>query len=491
MGGAEEEGRSEGPRPGPDLTHPSPTDLLMRALRASPDPILLTRLPDHVVVEASDSLLALAGRARDDVVGRPAARADLAGLLAAALRPGEHLVPWDVTVHRPGSEPAVLRISSVAFDHEGERYLLTIARDVTEEVRLARELRRSEERFRGIFERAQEGLFRTDLDGRILAANPAFARIAGYASVEELLTRAPHVRDICPDPERRGLLHRLAARGPVEGFEVRIRRPDGVQPWLSLSVHQVRDERGRVMGLEGMVVDVTDRKVLELERTRLAAEIVRALEAERAAIAEDVHDDPVQKMTAVGLRLDLLRAALEGTEHEAAVARLAEDVRTAIHRLRRLIFDLHPTALGGDGLAEALRALVRMMTEEWPFEVELREALDEEPPPEVATVLYRVTQEALANVAKHARASRAWVLIESVDGSVRVEVRDDGVGFDPAAVVRPRPGHLGLETMEERIRLVGGRFEIRSSPGRGTPVEFVVPLTPPTETAPAPELRTG
>lgn len=299
------------------------------------------------------------------------------------------------------------------------------------------------------------------------------------------------IRHICPDPERRGLLHRLVARGPVEGFEVRVRRPDGVQPWLSLSVHQVWDERGRVIGLEGTVVDITDRKLLELERTRLAAEIVRALEAERAATAEDVLDDPVQKMTAVGLRLDMLRAALEGTEHEAAVVRLAEDVRTAIHRLRQLIFDLHPTALGSDGLVEALRELVRTMAEEWPFEIELRETLDHEPPPEVATVLYRVTQEALANVAKHARASRAWVAVESVDGSVRVEVRDDGVGFDPAVATRPRPGHLGLAATEERIRLVRGRFEVRSAPGRGTTVGFVVPLAPPTEAPPYPEPDVG
>jgi signal transduction histidine kinase len=264
----------------------------------------------------------------------------------------------------------------------------------------------------------------------------------------------------------------------VEGFEVQLRRADGTDVWLSLNVHSVLDDHGRIVAREGSVVDLTAAKLLELERTRLATEIVRALEAERAAIAEDVHDDPVQKMTAVGQRLEMLKAALEGTEHEAALARLAEDVRTAIGRLRRLIFDLHPSTLERRGLAEALHELARTMAAEWAFEIELRGALEREPPPEVAIVLYRVTQEALANVARHARASRVTVAIENVDSSVRVAVQDDGVGFDPAAAAEPRPGHLGLAAMRERIRLLGGRWAIRSTPGGGTTVEFVVPLDP-------------
>lgn len=340
-----------------------------------------------------------------------------------------------------------------------------------------RELRCPDEGFQGIFERMQEGMFRADLDGNIVAANPALARIAGYATVKDLFAHAPNVRHLCPDPDLQALLlQRLDAHGEVDEFEVPLRRPDGELLWLSLSVHDVRDEAGRLVAREGIVTDITDRKVLEHERTRLASEIVRALEAERAAIAEAVHDDPVQKMTAVGLRLDMLRAALEGTGHEAAAARLAGDVRTAIGRLRRLIFDLHPSVLRSRGLVEALRALARTMAEDWPFEVEFRGALDVEPPPEVGIVLYRVTQEALANAAKHARASRVSVSVSSAPGVVRIEVRDDGVGFDPATATRPRPGHLGLEAMAERLRLIGGRWRIRSAPGQGTTVAFEAPI---------------
>lgn len=482
MGEANEKGGPGDPRhEGSDVPPHPPVDLHIRALQASSDPVVLTRLPDHVVIDASDALLALAGRTRDEVLGRPAGELGLEPILGRSLGgapEGPH-PPREIPFHLPGRDPLTLRVSSVSFEHEGERYALTVARDVTEEIRLARELRRSEERFRGIFTRAQEGLFRTDLDGRIVTANLAFARIAGYESVEELLRRASNVRDICPEPARRAaLLQELERRGSVEGFEVHLRRADGSPVWISLSVHGVQDEHGQTVAREGSVVDITAAKLLAFERTRLASEIVRALEAERAAIAEDVHDDPVQKMTAVGLRLDMLREALAGTEHEAAVRRLADDVRTAIGRLRSLIFDLHPSTLTRGGLAQALRDLVRAMDEQWAFEIELSEALERDPPAEVAIVLYRVAQEALANVAKHARATRVRVVLENVDSSVRVVVQDDGVGFDPERAGDPRPGHLGLQAMRERIRLVGGRWEVRSAPGAGTTVEFVVPIDP-------------
>ncbi|GIV01006.1 MAG: hypothetical protein KatS3mg014_2621 [Actinomycetota bacterium] len=255
----------------------------MRAIQASPDPLVLTRERGHVVVEASDAFLALIGRDREESLGRSASELGLEPLLDAAAGGDAR----EIAFHLPGREPLTLRVSSVAFDHGGERYLVTVARDVTQELRLAEALRRSEERFRGMFERAQEGLFRTDLDGRIVAANPALARIAGYRDVADLLRRAPNVRDICPDPERGAeLLRALEASGHVEGFEVELRRADGTTAWLSLNVHTVPDEHGRTVAREGSVVDVTAAKLLELERTRLAAEIVRALEAERAAIAE-------------------------------------------------------------------------------------------------------------------------------------------------------------------------------------------------------------
>jgi signal transduction histidine kinase len=145
--------------------------------------------------------------------------------------------------------------------------------------------------------------------------------------------------------------------------------------------------RGASSVWKGSVVDVTDRVRLERERTELAAEILRALEAERADIAAGIHDDPIQKMTAVLLRLGALRRRLEGGDEP--LRKLEEDVRTAIDRLRRLVFDLHPGVLEREGLGAALRELIRGMREDWDLPVELRDRLEVEPPPEVGILASR------------------------------------------------------------------------------------------------------
>jgi PAS domain S-box-containing protein len=459
-----------------------PADLYVAAFHGSSDLLAVVSLSDRTVLDVNDAFLRTFGYRREEVIGRTTS--DL-GLVVdpedreafyARLAEAGSVPSWESRLRARGGDLLVLRSSATVVEREGQRYAFVAARDVTRLVELEEALREAEARYRGIFERAQEGLFQTALDGTIVAANPALARIAGCGSVEELLREAPNVEVFYQDlGERRELIRAVAERGSVEGFELQVRRPrDGCEGWVSVSATAVRDDEGRLVGLEGSVVDVTDRVRLERERTELAAEILRALEVERADIAAGIHDDPIQKMTAVLLRLGALRHRLEGGDEP--LRKLEEDVRTAIDRLRRLVFDLHPGVLEREGLGAALRELIRGMREDWDLPVELRDRLEVEPPPEVGILAYRAAKEALVNARKHVRASRVGVSLEDVDGGVRVVVEDDGVGFDPEAAAQPRPGHLGLEAMRERVRLAGGRWEVRSSPGAGTTVEIVIPF---------------
>ena len=461
---------------------PLPADLYAAAFHASPDLLAVIRLSDRTIVDVNDAFLGAFGLSRDEVIGRTTTDLGLVvdpetrEALYSRLADEGGVSSWQSRLRTRGGDVRILRSSATVVERDGERYAFVVARDVTRLVELEEGLREAEARYRGVFERAQEGLFKMDLDGTILAANPALARTAGYGSVEELLREAPNVEVFYQDLGQRGeLIRAVAARGSVEGFELRMRRPrDGREVWISVNATAVRDDDGRLVGLEGSVVDVTDRVRYERERTELAAEIVQALEAERADIAAAIHDDPIQKMTAVLLRVGALRHELVGGEE--TLRKLEGDVQVAIERLRRLIFDLHPSVLDREGLAAALRDLIRDMREDWDLPVELLDRLHVEPPPEVGILAYRVVREALVNARKHARASLVRVTLEDADGAVRVLVQDDGVGFDPEAAARPRPGHLGLEAMRERVRLAGGRWEVRSSPGAGTTVEFVLPF---------------
>jgi signal transduction histidine kinase len=210
-----------------------------------------------------------------------------------------------------------------------------------------------------------------------------------------------------------------------------------------------------------------------------ATQEAAALE-ERHRIARDLHDSVSQSLFSLTLhaRTAELALAKAGVDPEGPLGRPLQEVsrltRGALAEMRALIFELRPGALAEEGLGAALEKHAAAVT--------AREGLDisvHAPEQRLALAveqeehLYRLAQEALHNIVKHAGAQHAWVEVQSRAGSVVMTVRDDGAGFDPA---EPRPGHLGLRTMEDRAAEVGGRLAVRSAPGAGTTVRIELPL---------------
>lgn len=221
------------------------------------------------------------------------------------------------------------------------------------------------------------------------------------------------------------------------------------------------------------------------ERGRLREEVLAAVidaqEAERARVARDLHDQTGQALTSVLLGLRLVETSLERAtpdleDAKRRTAEVRELVADALADVRQLAFDLRPTVLDDVGLVAALRRLTGDLAARHGLAVDLAlDGLDDDVrfAPEVETVVYRVVQEALTNVVRHAGATRAQVDLAVAGGCLRAVVTDDGVGFDPAG---PSQRSLGLRGMGERTSLVGGRVEITSAPGAGTTVSLEVPV---------------
>lgn len=210
-------------------------------------------------------------------------------------------------------------------------------------------------------------------------------------------------------------------------------------------------------------------------RRRLLADIVHAQEEERRRLAGDIHDDAVQAMTAVLLRIGLLGARLEKPEQVSLVEELEESIRDTIGRLRRLIAGLSPPELDRAGLAPAVRSALDELKHEFKIDYSLENRLTREPGPEARTIAYRIIQEALANTRKHANAAHVEVVLETQEHGLCTTVTDDGVGFDvQAALGVVRPGHLGLKAMRERAELAEGWLRIESSP-EATAITFWIP----------------
>jgi signal transduction histidine kinase len=263
--------------------------------------------------------------------------------------------------------------------------------------------------------------------------------------------------------------------------EYRMIGRDGQVRWVRDEAEVVLDAAGHPHLLRGLLLDITERKAAEesvrqseaLAR-RLFVRLLQAQEEERARVAGDIHDDSIQVMTAVGMRLEAMIARSTDETQRAQLAELGGIVTEAIARLRQLLFELRPRILDEEGLSAALATYLGTLADETGLEVRLEGDLAAEPPRELRLVLYRIAQEALVNVRKHARARSVSVRLADADGGYRLRVVDDGVGFVVEGA-RPQPGHLGLSSMRERAEMAGGWFRVESAAGRGTSVELWVP----------------
>ena len=211
----------------------------------------------------------------------------------------------------------------------------------------------------------------------------------------------------------------------------------------------------------------------DAERERLLSHLLSAQEDERRRIAGDIHDDPLQLLVAVAMRLDLFRRELRDPAQVEHVSQLREWIRAAVAKLRNLMFELRPPILDEEGLAAAIDEYAAY----WNLEqtITIHDHFSEEPPEDQRLLLYRIAQEAFANIRKHSKATSVEITLEQEERVFLVRMVDDGVGFDPGEAVGAKDGHIGLSSMRERAEMAGGGCRIRSLPGEGTTVEFWVP----------------
>jgi signal transduction histidine kinase len=208
------------------------------------------------------------------------------------------------------------------------------------------------------------------------------------------------------------------------------------------------------------------------DRHRLLMRLEHAQEDERRRIAADIHDDPIQVMTAADLQAQELVATLEDPDLRRQAERLSDTLQDAVRRLRHVLFELRPPAADREGLVAALRSYAAAL--DGP-EIGVVDALAFEPPSELGAVAFRIAQEAITNARKHARASHVTVTLSSEHDGLRLRVVDDGRGFDVAIAEDPDPGHIGLAAMIERAELAGGWLRLDSRRGLGTTVDAWLP----------------
>jgi signal transduction histidine kinase len=304
----------------------------------------------------------------------------------------------------------------------------------------------------GALEASRTGVCVFGVQGEARFANSTFVRLLGPARSWDAFV---------------ALLGRLAGATPGRpGQALRVRSDDG--RLLSLGFAPL--PTGELLA---SVDDLTDQQRERELRGRLIAETVAAQEREARRIGELLHDDAVQQLTALGLQLEL-EAQRSG---QPALSELAAGCGSIISSLRRLLAELHPAVLESQGVAAAIDGAAEtlrsrgVVVEVRPFAMRLGAELER--------LVYRLVQEALSNVLKHASATRVEVALTTAGDAFRCRVSDDGCGFEPDSLeTAVNDGSLGLHIVRERVELAGGRFLVESRPGQGTAFSFELPIEP-------------
>jgi signal transduction histidine kinase len=237
------------------------------------------------------------------------------------------------------------------------------------------------------------------------------------------------------------------------------------------------ETRNKIAALQAAQLEEAQRR--EAQRGELLMRVVTAQEAERQRVARELHDETGQALTAIGLGLRGVSTMLRADVEKAAqnLRHLESLVAKSLNELQRVIADLRPSHLDDLGLPAAVRWYASEVQNRAPLHIDVEVIGEPRPiPPAVKTALFRVVQEALTNVIKHAQARHVKVYLSYANGKVGARVEDDGRGFDPSHLEGTKRPSWGLLGMEERAALLGGQFALQSSPGQGTRVEVIIPV---------------
>jgi PAS domain S-box-containing protein len=465
--------------------------LLAGILDSAMDAIITVDEQQKIVIYNSAAEM-IFGWPRQEMLGQQLERLIPARLRSAHANHMEHFGQTRATARRTGARNVVYGLrangdelpldASISHLETPEGKLFTvILRDISERLRAEEEHERLAARLGGLLDSAMDAIITVDESQRIVLYNRAAEKIFGWPS-EQLLGQpldrlmperfqAEHGRHV-----RRFGDTGVTSRRMGDGTVVYGLRANGEEFPMDASISQLQTAEGKLFTV--ILRDVTERVRALEERSAFTAAAHAIREEEKTRVARDLHDELAQSLTALKMDTNWVREN-GAADPQAAAAKLSAMLAmldSTIAATRRIAADLRPLLLDDLGLVPAIEWLAGSFSSRHgvPCQVSANDELELQEP--YATAVFRIVQESLANVGKHAAATQVTIGIEHVNWAIEVVVQDNGRGFDTAAP--RRPGSLGLLGLKERADLVNGTVKVLSAPGQGTRVEVQIPLEP-------------
>ena len=355
------------------------------------------------------------------------------------------------------------------------------AADLIERILADEALRESEERFRFIANTAPVMIWMSGTEKQITFLNQTWLDYTGRPVAAVLGQRRAQV--LHPDDEARSRDVYEKAFDQREAFQMehRLRRHDGEYGWVMTAGVPRYDMSGSFVGYIGTAVDITERKLAEEALSTVSQKLIEAHEEESTRIARELHDDVNQRLAMMSARLGFLKQSppASAVDLDQEIGDIRQEIANLVADVQALSHDLYPPKLELLGLQEAAAGFCEELSTRHGVTIDVHlENVPQALPREISLCLYRVLQEALQNVVKHCVSRHAHVSLNGHIDTISLTVKDSGAGFRPQEALRG-PG-LGLTSMKERLKIIGGQLSVRSQLGRGTTIHAVAPLCLPT-----------
>jgi PAS domain S-box-containing protein len=462
------------------------------AFRACPDPIVVTRRHDGKIIEANEAFDQSYGVASAKVAGRSTLELGIWAVpeerdrMLAIINAEGRVRDFECVVVIASGERRFGVLSAEPVEIDGESCMVVVFHDVTAQKLAEQSLRESEKRFHSLAEAAFEGIGITE-NGHVVDVNDQMTEmlrcrredlignsVASFVAQESLAMVEEKIR-----AGEEGPYEHLAVRKDGTKFPVEVQARTFSSGRKQLRVTSIRDITARKEAEQALQRAKDDALTAHEQFTQ---RLISAQDLERKRLANELHDSLGQNLSLIKNRsfLALQSAGVPPAtvNHVEAIAHLASD---AVDEVRNLAQNLRPVHIDQFGLTDSLVRLLDQTAESTPLKIERRlESVDEVYRGEEATIIYRIVQEALNNVVRHSRAQHLRVSVERDLHCVRIRVEDDGCGFDMARVAdarRVRTG-IGLTSIAERVRMLGGGLEVDSAPAKGTRLQIELPLHP-------------
>ena len=352
--------------------------------------------------------------------------------------------------------------------------------DITDRRKAETALARSQQERKLIVDNVPALLAHVGSDRRYRYVNRRYAQWFGKTPDD---TIGMHLQELLGDAEYQRILPHIEAvlAGVPRDFDNEVSRHDGRSRWTQVSMVPDLDDRGTTIGFYVMVKDVTQQRMAERDaesERALLRKLLDLQERERQTVTHDIHDGIVQYVVGAQMEVEGCEITLDPHDHATAqrLSLASSHLRDAVREGRRLISDLRPPIIDESGLVAAIDHLICEMSGNDGLRVEFEHhGVGRDLPPFLKSTLFRIVQEALNNVRRHSGANEAFVQLVCAQEVIRLDVRDEGRGFDRSEV---SPSRFGLRGIEQRARLFGGKVRIESSPGKGTRIHVEMPFTP-------------